>query len=118
MKKFLLLIITAMAAVSCKTFIPENDVPLLTEFEKQDYVLLQDVSSGKSSLKKNTFVKILTVSGDSWVKVYAYDRNQTRLESERVLVLYLFSDDFKEEEFNVDYFRDRLYRVLKPVTKK
>jgi type II secretion system-associated lipoprotein len=104
--------------LSCSSLIEEEEVSELKKIEKKIYVLKHNFSMNNYSLKKGDLVEIAIIPGDDWVKVYAFkteknltvkEQNENRLKSQRVRILYLFEDDFNDEEFNKDFFFKKLY---------
>jgi hypothetical protein len=85
----------------------------LREAETRTYVMLRDVTAGKKSLRKDEEVKIVIVSTDDSLKVYGYSAAVDRLKAERVLLLYIFSEEFQNEKFDLDFFFKRLHEVVR-----
>jgi type II secretion system-associated lipoprotein len=80
--------------------------------EKRDYVLTQDVTQGEMTLKKGERVKLYIITGDDNIKVYCYSAQSEFLKANRVLILYLFEDDFTGNRFDVKTFEDRLFVLV------
>jgi len=59
-------------------------------------------------LEKGQKVRLQLLLNDSSIKVYAYPSDVEFLKSNRLLVLYLFEDDFKDGRFNKKLFTDKL----------
>lgn len=94
--------ICILISAGCSTFVPDEEVDRLTvKFQSYDYILLQDVKRNDITLAKGTVVRLTFVAGDEWVKIYAYDKKEELLTSQRQLLIYMFEDDFPDEEFDV-----------------
>jgi len=123
MKKIIpLLFLSALFlfAVSCSTFVKENEAEKLVKYEKSgdqfiDYTLLQDVKTGDHLIKKGEKVRILITVGGDWIKVYVYRADEELLLSRRNLALYLFEDDFPDKKYDPDFLREKIYEVVKPL---
>lgn len=112
------LLITAFVCTlfcaGCSTFVPDEDVEKLTvKYKSGEYILLQDVTRNDMTLAKGTVVKLTFVAGDEWVKIYAYDKKEELLTSKRQLLIYMFEDDFPDEEFNHELLETELAKVAK-----
>jgi len=115
-KKTLLFVSTlvfTIAAVSCSSFVMEEDMPALKKLEGNTYVLKKDVKIGTGSVAKGTEVKIVIMAGDDWLKVYSYPAKGDKLKASRTLILYMFEDEFKEEMYSYRYFEKRFSEILK-----
>jgi len=111
-------IITAFICIlfysGCSTFVSDEDVEKLTvKYKSGDYVLLQDITRNDVTLAKGTVIKLTFVAGDEWVKIYAYDKKEELLTSRRQLLIYMFEDEFPEEEFNPELLEMELVKVAK-----
>ena len=123
MKKIIpLLFLSALLlfAVSCSTFVKENEAEKLVKFEKTDdqfidYILLNDVKTGDHLIKKGEKVRIIITVGGDWIKVYVYRADEDRLLSRRNLALYLFEDDFPDKKYSPDFLREKIYEVVRPL---
>ncbi|HOP29620.1 MAG TPA: type II secretion system-associated lipoprotein [Spirochaetota bacterium] len=94
--------ICILISAGCSTFVPDEEVDRLTvKFQSYDYILLQDVKRNDITLAKGTVVRLTFVAGDEWVKIYAYDKKEELLTSQRQLLIYMFEDEFPDEEFDV-----------------
>ncbi len=106
------LLVAALLATACDVFIEKNYVDFLKQKEKGVYLMKKDVEADGKLLKKGTAVRLLVVTSKEWIKVYAYPERIDPLKAERLLVLYLFADDFEKKKFNPDFFTGRLQAVL------
>lgn len=100
------------ALVSCASFLRKGNAALVKDHEKRDYVLNQDVTQGEMTLKKGERVKLYIITGDDHIKVYCYSAGSEFLKANRVLILYLFEDDFTGNRFDVKAFEDRLFALV------
>ena len=98
---------------SCASFIKDNDIDTVREFEKEIYILQNDVVAGNRVLKKGQEVKIIVVPDDEWIKVYGYPVKEGLLKGERVLILYMFEDDFPGEAFDMNLFKKNLSSIVR-----
>ena len=92
------------ALLSCASFLRKVDAARIKHHEKRDYVLTQDVTQGEMTLKKGERVKLYIITGDDNIKVYCYSAQSEFLKANRVLILYLFEDDFNGNRFDVKTF--------------
>jgi len=109
------LIAPAIAALfffaSCDAFIDGKSVDALKDYEKQYYVLKKDIDVEGKKLKKGEEVRIVVTAGKEWVKVHAYPARANELKADRVLILYIFDDDFEKKKFNMNFFNEQLNAV-------
>ncbi|HPS56934.1 MAG TPA: hypothetical protein PK514_02410 [Spirochaetota bacterium] len=119
MKKILLFFAVTQGLIitACSTFIPDEDADKLKMYESvngsyQEYILLEDVDRNDLVLEKGERVKIIIVTGDEWVKVYAYRANDDLLKSVRFLILQMFTDDFPDNKFNREKFDLELGKIV------
>ncbi len=103
--------------VSCDSFIKKEDEPGIKEFEKDVYSLNEDIGNEDHSIKKGEKVKIFIVENDDFIKVYCYEAGSDFLKSERILILYLFNDDFPAKTFSIDLFKEKLFEKVRPIKK-
>ncbi|MBP7738306.1 MAG: type II secretion system-associated lipoprotein [Spirochaetes bacterium] len=98
--------------VSCDSFfIEKGSVDALKAYEKKVYVLRKDMDVEGKKLKKGEEVRIVVSAGKEWVKVHAFPARENELKADRVLLLYLFDDDFQNKKFNIDFFNEQLSAV-------
>ena len=109
MKKLLAI---CLLAASCSSFATKEDDAMLSGLEQYTYAMLKDVNVEQKSLAKKQAVKIIIARGEDTVKVYAYAASVDILKSERVLILYMFADDFPGEKFNFDVFSRSLNEII------
>ncbi len=97
---------------SCATFIKDEELPLLKAYEETIYILKKDVRRNDYILKKGQKVKIFIRIGDESIKVYCYPSEEDFLKSERILILYIFNEDFENEVFDIAFFEENLNNVI------
>jgi type II secretion system-associated lipoprotein len=114
-KKFFIIKFICLFFISCSSFVKDEENKILKQFEVPVYILQKDVTIRQHVIPKNAKVKLFILSGD-WIKVYGYRYEDDILQQKRMLLLYLFQDDFPNEKFDVDFFQEKLYEVVKPVT--
>lgn len=83
----------------------------MKDYEKQYYVLKKDIDVEGKKLKKGEEVRIVVTAGKEWVKVHAYPARANELKADRVLILYIFDDDFEKKKFNMNFFNEQLNAV-------
>jgi type II secretion system-associated lipoprotein len=98
---------------SCATFIEVDEINQLRGYEKNIYVLHKDVKVDKLTLRKGEEIRLYIKVEDESIKVYGYPADKSFLKAERVLILYLFNDDFKDSRFNKELFDNKLYSIIK-----
>jgi len=109
MKKLLFL---CSLVLSCSSFATKEDDARLIELEQYTYTMVKDVNVEQKSLAKKQAVKIIIMKREDSVKVYAYAASSDILKSERILILYMFIDDFPGEKFDFDIFSRKLDEFL------
>jgi len=112
--KSISLILAVVITASCASFIRDEDAARFGDFEKKPYILQKDITAGDRNLAKGSNVKIKIVISGNWVKIYAVNTDIEPLKSERVLLLFLFDDDFPFGKFNMELFKIRLSLLVKP----
>ena len=108
MKKVSILALLCLFMASCSSFITKEHDEQLKTLEAYQYTMRKDVTVEKRSIAKNKVVKLRTVYGEDYVKVYAYPVSVNTLKAEHVLLIYLFEEDFPDSKFNFDYVVQRL----------
>ena len=100
---------------ACSTFIPdeENDKLKLIN-QSGEYVLVDKIERNGVVLEKDTTVKLILLTSDEWIKVYAYKSDEGLLVSSRVLILYMFDSDFPEKKFDRVLFNKELEKIVIP----
>ncbi|MCL2026017.1 MAG: hypothetical protein FWG92_04340 [Leptospirales bacterium] len=112
MRKLSALCLFVLFVLSCSSFIAKEHDEQLNMLEQHTYIMLKDVNVEQKNLARRQSVKIIITRGDDSIKVYAYEASVDILKSERVLILYLFADDFPEEKFDFDFFLSKLNEVI------
>ena len=110
------LLIAALLLSGCSTFIPDADSEQISlKYQAGEYALLQDLNRNNVIIPKNTALKLIVLTSDDWIKVYAYNSSEEILASNRFLLLYLFQEDFPEETFSQEFLDTELLKIVKPV---
>ena len=104
--------VLCVLVLSCSSFATKKDDAMLKELEQYTYVMLKDVNVEQKSLAKKQAVKIMIAKGDDSIKVYAYSASVDVLKSERLLILYMFADDFPGEKFDYEVFSRNLNEFM------
>ena len=110
-EKIITIFMVILFIFSCASFIKEEEIMILKEYEKGIYLLKKQVGEGKGILKKSQKVKIYIKTSDEAIKVYCYPSNIDFVKADRTLILYLFEDDFNNE-FDIKLFDERLFKVI------
>lgn len=103
--------------ISCSSFILAEDAEKLKVYESvngvyEEYILLQDVERREMTLAKGERVRIMIVTDDEWIKVYAYKAAGDPLKSVRFLILHMFNDDFTDNMFDRQKFDQELVKIV------
>ncbi len=112
---FGLVLCSVVAGTGCKTLGKKDTVSTFHYLEKEEYILRKRVSVDERTLKKGEKIRIIVSYDRDWIKVHGYDADIDPLKAERVLLLYLFVEDFPEEKFSQSYFEEKLYEIAKPI---
>lgn len=107
--------LAAVLFTSCGKFIKDEDAGLLKTYETKEYKLIKDISRDDFNLKKGDTVKLIVKTGDESIKVYCLSSKEEFLKAERILILYLFEDDFIKERFEMGVFETKLYDIVEPL---
>ena len=111
----IIILIGSMLITGCSSFVPDDDTEKITlKYQAGEYVLLEDLNRNNVIFSKGSIVKLLVVTGDEWVKIYAYNSDEELLSSTRFLLLYLFEGDFPDEEFSQEVLDAELLKVVRP----
>ncbi len=113
-KKLIMFFPFLLIALSCSSFIIEEDSKILRKYENQVYLTLDKFEANGSVIEKGKEVKIIITEGDKWIKVHAYPAGEEMLKAHRTIILYLFNDEFKDEIFDIKKFEARLFSVVQP----
>lgn len=109
-------LISMVVGAGCSSFVPDDDAERLAlKYRTGEYILLEDITRNDVTLAKGTVVKLTFVAGDDWVKIYAYDKKEELLTSRRQLLIYMFEDDFPDEEFKPELLENELSKIAKAV---
>lgn len=99
-------------ALSCTTFMIDEQVDDVMKLDKATATMKKSVIRDDYRLEQGQKVKLhLNVNDDS-IRVYAYPAGVEFLKSNRLLILYLFEDDFKDGRFNKKIFTDKLKETV------
>jgi type II secretion system-associated lipoprotein len=112
MKKCAIGLVSILLLLSCASFIKDQDRPALLEYEKGEYVLKADAGTPRNSIRKGQAVRLQVMADKDYIKVYAWPSGTDFLKAEKVLVLYMFEDDFSSKAFDRGVFEERLFAVM------
>ena len=104
-------------AGACSSLVKDTEISTLQQFQNYLYQTKVDINAGGKRLASGKKVKIIIRIDDDWIKVYGYDYKSDLLKSERVLILYLFRDDFENKVFSKESFKKKLQKYLKTIKK-
>lgn len=108
------LLFSMLFAVSCASFMSDQNVDALRKYEKKVYILKKNVViDGNVVLKKGERIKLYIVDGDEWVKVYGYKKNEKLLKAKKRLILYIFEEDFPDEIYDEKFLKDKLFKYIR-----
>ena len=122
MKKIHAVIIILCAAAFCLPgcqFLQKKDRSAIQEMAKGEYVMLTGVEVNPERnvvLHKGDTVALKIVTGTEWVKVYGYNTALEPVAAPQVLILYMYSTDFKDEKFFMPTFEEAFSKLLKRKT--
>lgn len=97
---------------ACDVFVHKAEIDLLKEKEKKIYILKKDIDIDNKKLKKGDSVRIVILADKEWIKVLAYPAKDNDLKADRLLILYLFDDDFEQKHFDINTFEEKLNTVV------
>jgi type II secretion system-associated lipoprotein len=110
-----IILIGSLLFAGCSSFIKDEDSDSITlKYQAGEYVLLQDINRNNVIFPKNSQVKLIVLTGDDWIKIYAYNSSEELLVSNRFLLLYMFEEDFPEKKFSQDYLNAELLKIVRP----
>lgn len=99
-------------AVSCTTFMLDEQADDIMKLDKAVGTIKKSIARDDHRLEKGQKVRLQLLLNDASIRVYAYPSNVEFLKSNRLLVLYLFEDDFKDGRFNKKLFTDKLDEIV------
>ena len=99
-------------AVSCTTFMLDEQADDIMKLDKAVGTIKKPIARDDYKLEKGQKVRLQLLLNDASIKVYAYPSDVEFLKSNRLLVLYLFEDDFKDGRFNKKLFTDKLDEIV------
>lgn len=114
MNRIAVALLALLVFASCSSFIKKEELPLLREYEKNEYVMKQDIKHGEFVAAKGQAVKLIVATGSEYIKVYAYPSDKEMLKADRVLILYLFEEDFPDGRFNAKFLEEKLALLAEP----
>ncbi len=98
--------------VSCSSFINKDRIKTVKAYEEPLYTMKAELKSGDMVLAKGKEVRLYITTGKDYVKVYVYPTDVDFLKARRVLVLYLFEEDFEGRKFNAGFFEKKLFDIV------
>ncbi len=73
-----------------------------------------DIGNNKKA-RLNQKVRLYFISNSESIKVYAYPHDSPRESAVGDNILYLFEDDFPNEEWDHDLLEKKLAEIIKPI---
>ena len=84
--------------VSCSTLVKNEQIEEIKKLEQGVYTLKTDIYDNTgSALPKGAKIKLVSKSTNDFIKIYAYNVKEPRLDAKWYLLLYLFQEDFPIE---------------------
>lgn len=120
-KKITIMLLALMLVPGCASFIQEESRAEVMHLEENTYrakVTKDTEDKGypfeELEFKRGQDIRIIIRFGDDWVKVYGYadTGENARLKENRYLILYMFREDFPDNRFDPEYFKEKLFYVL------
>lgn len=109
-----IILIGSLLITGCSSFILDADSEKISlKYQAGEYVLLSDLNRNDRIFPKDSIVKLIVVTSDEWVKIYVYNSSEELLESTRLLLLYMFEDDFPDQKFSQEYFEAELLKLVR-----
>ncbi len=100
--------IAACLALSCTTFMRDEQADDLMKLDKAGAVMRKSVTRDDYKLEQGQPVRLHLLLTDNSIRVYAYPAAVDFLKSNRILILHMFEDDFKDGVFDRKIFIDKL----------
>ncbi len=94
--------------VSCTTFMRDDQAEDIMKLDKASGIMQKAAARDEYRLEKGQKVKLHILLSDDNIKVYAYPAEIEFLKSNRLLLLYLFENDFKDGRFDKKIFMEKL----------
>ncbi|MCU0822800.1 MAG: type II secretion system-associated lipoprotein [Spirochaetes bacterium] len=116
-RNIVFLFLTVLLITSCGKFIRDEEAGLLKSYETREYKLKKDISREEIQLKKGDIVKLIVKTSDDSIKVYCYSAREEFLKVERIVILFMFQDDFKDELLDIGVFEAKLFETVEPYKK-
>jgi len=95
-------------AVSCTTFMLDEQEDDVMKLDRVAGVMKKALVRDDYRLEQGQRVKLHILLNEDNIRVYAYPADVDFLKSNRLLVLYLFEDDFKDGRFDKKVFMEKL----------
>jgi len=109
-----IIFIGALLISGCSTFIEDVDSEQISlKYQAGEYVLLQDLNRNNVIIPKDSALKLIVLTSDDWIKIYAYNSSEEILESNRFIILYMFKEDFPDEKFSQEHLDSELAKIVK-----
>ncbi len=108
-KLIVFVLICVLFLSSCATFITKEEELQIKQYEKAEYILLEDTGEGERFIRKGEKVKLYIIVENDFIKVFCYFSKVDFVKAQRTLILYLFEEDFDKAKFNIDLFKEKLF---------
>ena len=106
-----------MFSWSCSArFVNKIELTQLKEKYNGIYQILKPVDIGNNQkAKTGEKVKLYFMATSESVKVYAYPNKETRETALGHNILYLFEDDFPDIKWSLQFFEEKLKKIVKKI---
>jgi type II secretion system-associated lipoprotein len=100
-----------LAMTACDVFVTHDEIDFMKGLQNKVYILKKDFDVEGKKLKRGEDIKIVITPKTGWIKVHAYQAKANELKADRVLILYLFEEDFPKKLYNREFFLEQLNAV-------
>ncbi len=116
MNRYLLIavVILTVFITGCSSFLREGDSDSIRlKYQDRDFILLSDLVRNNATIPEGSSVRLVAVTADEWIKIYAYRSEEELLKSNRLLLLYMFKKDFPEERFSQERLDKEISKIVR-----
>jgi len=109
-----IILLSALFSFACSgRLVKREELKVLNQKYSKEYLLKEKADIGNNrSMKAGTRVKIFFRSDSDSVKVYAYRFNEPREQALGKNILYLFENDFPDEEYTLKYLEEKIDKLI------
>ena len=115
--RFFLFVILIIFVFQCSSrFVKKEGLGRLKKEFGGVYVIIKPVDIGNNQkAEQGSKVRLYFFSGSDSIKVYAYPHTQPRESALGRNILLLFDSDFPKEEWDIKFFKEKLFSILKKI---